>query len=1692
MGDILVRVSDSFEPVSLCYDNEAHMIVLPEGTTSVELLCEPKEGFVLLSSSLTLCAVNPENEEEIYESEIAACDEEKFVLSLDYCEGFSYVIEGIEFAEVDGEVIQDSAITEEISEDAAEEISEEVADETYDEDYEEVSEEVTEAVDAENSDETQEITGDVIPEEDTELFAEDDMQGNSEEIDEVFYESVTYDSVMLSGNLSSNDFAVSVGARYNPGTKKPDYFIKVNTTDLYDGRRIVLVEGRDFTVDYGYSTSGNGAVKAKNLVVGNTYYAKITGKGDFKDTIYAGYEYYAAELSTVNLSDYYNNYCHCDFNGKDIDFNPTIICNGYTLKRGTDFVIEGYTPIKEQGAVSDAKIIGINNFKGTLNVQVMVNPADLTKATVKMDKSSYPWGVTPNPTITYNSVKLINGSDYKLEVVDRKVGTSRCKITSLKDLSIYIYVDYKVLPDVDISKTKVSIDSGVYNGGRNVPNITVTVPTSNSVLVNGTHYYTAFYESPINAGTYKLDICGYEDIGFGGKKTVNYTVKPATITRADCVVEDAEYVNSKTTPKPKLTITKFGKTLTEGTDYTLSYGKTNQAGKTNTVTVQGKGNFCGKVTLNYNITCGSIIPYVEECYLANDLFAFESYDAKTIDCSLPNLKYGTDYEIIHKSGLGTISKGVLTFDSAYEACIDYRTVVLEYVGIGNYTGKLERSFKFTVLDTNKGDLKNCRSYFDQTECVFTGYPIESPLISLYNGNNTLISDYYLRGTGGSNEGFDYALTYKNNINVGTATVTATGANGWKGSVSKNFKIIKATPEDSNVVLDILNGEKPYINNSGKLVLPSFKITYRYNYYTSVYELKQGVDYTYKINPYKLEDGTDISINVTFKGNFESKTLTFGLGELEVINLNDYIYGPFNSQTPVNYRAEEYFQIKGKAYTFTGAPIKVSNTLTYCGPSSNYKKITLKEGTDFEVTYIYHPEKGSPQEVDCLYNAGYYAIKIKGKGKYKFVDEQNRNCFELRTGQDYVNYYNVLPADASKMSVSLNKTSFKYNPDICNLNDAQAQDLLGSNNIKSIKLGKNVVYDNNYEISVINCRKPGTATLSIKGKNNLTGTYVKNITIDGKVDINDVVIGEVPASAPLTPAGAQLMINPTYMGAKLELNKDYKIEYKNNTAVSNGNQKAKATIKGVGKFYGTYSSTYEFTVTSGDLTNAFDSNYYYTSDKLKLFSGELEDGTSNPDLKGDFLCYATTYTGKAVSFDPKIKQYGKELKLGTDYTIEYVRLHGSTTETQVRDVNFYRCYIVGKGKYTGKSDKYFILAVAPADINKVNIKVTDTYYTGYSNDPVLTYTYNGVKLDPSDFSLSYCPEWSNPKFSTYDAKFNSWLSKEFKVVYKSCNGPSSTYTDYKSAGDYTIEVDGNNFYGYKKATFKVKGVDISKAKFGTIAPVQYDNASNPRDLDSLKITYNGYKMKLSTDYEYKVLTPTFASAGKGKGTVLITGKGKYCGTKKMTYDILPKDVSKDSNLKVEVVEGNYTYSGKAFTPEVKVSYKYNYFCTSPVSYNEYIDLVKGKDYTVSYSNNTNSRKHGVSGGADNEAVITITFKGNYSGTVIKKFCIECPTVSYDNVTLTDAKVNNYKSVPSITVNGKKLVNGQDFTCKYYYNQFGYFKKKGVLKKIIKGDEVGKYDQVLAGICIKVEITIINDNYTNYGKSDGKLSMWYNVI
>ena len=120
----------------------------------------------------------------------------------------------------------------------------------------------------------------------------------------------------------------------------------------------------------------------------------------------------------------------------------------------------------------------------------------------------------------------------------------------------------------------------------------------------------------------------------------------------------------------------------------------------------------------------------------------------------------------------------------------------------------------------------------------------------------------------------------------------------------------------------------------------------------------------------------------------------------------------------------------------------------------------------------------------------------------------------------------------------------------------------------------------------------------------------------------------------------------------------------------------------------------------------------------------------------------------------------------------------------------------------------------------------------------------------------------------------------------------------------------------------------------------------------------------------------------------------------------------SKASVTLSTSTYAYDGKAKTPSVtlKVNGK---------------TLKKDTDYTVSYSNNT---KVGT-------AKVTITGKGNYTGSVSKTYSIKN---NFKKATISGISNKSYTGkniTQSITVkyNGKTLKNGTDYTVSYSNNK-----------------------------------------------------------
>ena len=145
----------------------------------------------------------------------------------------------------------------------------------------------------------------------------------------------------------------------------------------------------------------------------------------------------------------------------------------------------------------------------------------------------------------------------------------------------------------------------------------------------------------------------------------------------------------------------------------------------------------------------------------------------------------------------------------------------------------------------------------------------------------------------------------------------------------------------------------------------------------------------------------------------------------------------------------------------------------------------------------------------------------------------------------------------------------------------------------------------------------------------------------------------------------------------------------------------------------------------------------------------------------------------------------------------------------------------------------------------------------------------------------------------------------------------------------------------------------------------------------------------TDYEVSYKDNT----APGTATATITGKGNYTGTKDVTFTIKAKEEpqpptpAKTSIAKAAVTGiAAKTWTGKALTqkPVVKLSGK---------------TLKSGTDYTASYKNNKNVGK----------ATVTITGKGDYSGTVTKTFKINPKGTSVAKLT---------KAKKAVTVKWKK--------------------------------------------------------------------------
>ena len=146
-----------------------------------------------------------------------------------------------------------------------------------------------------------------------------------------------------------------------------------------------------------------------------------------------------------------------------------------------------------------------------------------------------------------------------------------------------------------------------------------------------------------------------------------------SISKASVTLSTSTYAYDGKAKKPGVTVKLNGKTLKNGTDYTVSYSNNTKVG-TAKVTITGKGNYTGSVSKTYSIK--NDFKKATISGISN-----KSYTGKNITQSITvkyngkTLKKGTDYTV------------------SYSNNKNIGTATVKIAGKGSYTGTITKTFK---------------------------------------------------------------------------------------------------------------------------------------------------------------------------------------------------------------------------------------------------------------------------------------------------------------------------------------------------------------------------------------------------------------------------------------------------------------------------------------------------------------------------------------------------------------------------------------------------------------------------------------------------------------------------------------------------------------------------------------------------------------------------------------------------------------------------------------------------------------------------------------------------------------------------------------------------------------------------------------------------------------------------------------
>lgn len=437
------------------------------------------------------------------------------------------------------------------------------------------------------------------------------------------------------------------------------------------------------------------------------------------------------------------------------------------------------------------------------------------------------------------------------------------------------------------------------------------------------------------------------------------------------------------------------------------------------------------------------------------------------------------------------------------------------------------------------------------------------------------------------------------------------------------------------------------------------------------------------------------------------------------------------------------------------------------------------------------------------------------------------------------------------------------------------------------------------------------------------------------------------------------------------------EYTNHIATLNGKYLIATTTK-----FGDVGDEIQFVCKNGYVLNCIIADSKGTPEEAAATGGNEwgHDGGKNVvEFEVDYDYYLSHGNPGTDAWFPEIAGGVGSAYVGGNSEVSF----NAETEGDTVNAGTFTLTMTAEGYY-GEISKE--IEIKPKNIDEI----TDVAISGSGRDPKVV--LGGTLESGRDFEITDI---------NYDAN----------TITAAVNGLSQNYTGEKviHCEEYEYHLERTDLKDNKD------NVTITKADIPFVDYRPYYEYTGEKIEPKLTIKYEAEKLKKDVDYTIAYKNNTDIGTGK----IIIKGIGKYKGK-----IAIPFSITRFSKISVQNADEIY-YTGEKLTPVITVSKKAG---------REQITLKKGKDFAVSYRNNTET---GI-------ATAIITGKGIYEGSNAQiNFRIQKGNIADAGAEIADQAWTGEDVTPKISFSSK-LEKGKDYKVEFKNNA-----DYGTAVAIIKG-------------------------------------------